>query len=150
MFNSYQRFECIGRVGSDPKIGETKDGRKAANFSIATSDVWFDKSSGEKMERTTWHTIVVFNQRLVEKALPHVKKGSLVHAVGQIKDRKYTDKNGIEREVKECVLDFTGEITILSTSGKSGGSQDSEEDGANVQTRGETGGSGDFSDDIPF
>ena len=104
----------IGRVGKDPETRTFADGNKMASFSIATSDVWKDKGTGEKKEKTTWHNVVVKNDRLVEHVVPHIKKGLQVCVVGKVETRKWTDQSGAEKYTTETVVGaFDGEIVLL-------------------------------------
>ena len=93
----------IGNLGQDPEIRKTQDGREIANFSIATSEKWFDKSTGEKKERTEWHKISVFSQGLVDIIKQYVKKGSKLYIEGALQTRKWKDGNGIEKYSTEIV-----------------------------------------------
>jgi single-strand DNA-binding protein len=103
----------VGNLGKDPKINHTKSGDVIASFSIATSDTWKDKATGEKKERTEWHNIVVFNEALAKLAENYLKKGSKVYIEGALQTRKY-EKDGIERYTTEVVLQkYKGEIALL-------------------------------------
>ncbi len=106
----------IGNLGRDPEIRHTQDGNRVATFNIATSESWNDKYSGERIERTEWHKIVVFNDRLSELAEKFLTKGSKVYVEGQLKTRKWTDKDGIDRYVTEIHLGaFNGVLTFLDS-----------------------------------
>lgn len=106
----------VGRVGGDPDIKTTQDGREIANFSMATSESWKDKATGEKKEITDWHKVVVFNEGLVQVIKNYVKKGSQLYVEGANKTRKWTDKDGIERHTTEIVLQaFNGTIQLLDS-----------------------------------
>tara|TARA_B100000242_G_scaffold45446_1_gene27021 strand:+ start:381 stop:803 length:423 start_codon:yes stop_codon:yes gene_type:complete len=94
----------IGRLGQDPEVRSTQDGRSLCTFSIATSESWNDKNTGEKREKTEWHRIVVFNEGLVNIIQQYVKKGSNVFIEGQLQTRKWEDKDGIEKYTTEVVL----------------------------------------------
>ena len=104
----------IGNVGKDPEIRQMQDGFKIANFSVATSESWKDKVSGERKERTEWHRIAVMNERLSEIVEKYVRKGSKLYIEGQLQTRKWTDQSGMERYTTEVVIGrFKGEITML-------------------------------------
>lgn len=125
MSGSVNRVTLIGRVGRDPEIRSTQDGTKVANLSIATSDTWKDKNSGERRERTEWHRIVVFNERLVEVAEKYLRKGSKLYLEGSLQTRKWTDSSGAEKYTTEIVLQkYKGEIVLLDTKADEGTRQD--------------------------
>jgi len=106
----------IGNLGRNPEIRSKQDGSKVATFNIATSESWNDKQSGERIERTEWHKIVVFNDRLCELTEKFLTKGSKVYVEGQLKTRKWTDKDGIDRYVTEIHLGaFNGILTFLDS-----------------------------------
>lgn len=114
------RAMIIGNVGNAPEIRTAADGRKVATFSLATSETWKDKESGEKKEATEWHRVVCFNQNLCGVIEQYVKKGSKLYVEGQMKTRKWTDNSGIERYTTEVVLSaFRGEIQLLDSNGGS-------------------------------
>jgi single-strand DNA-binding protein len=109
----------IGNLGQDPEIRKTQDGREIANFSLATTESWKDKSSGEKKERTEWHKISVFSQGLVDIIKQYVKKGSKLYIEGALQTRKWKDGNGIEKYNTEIVLqNFNSTLQILNSSVK--------------------------------
>lgn len=106
----------IGNLGRDPEIRHGQDGKRVASFNIATSESWNDRHTGERMERTEWHKIVVFNDRLAELAEKFLTKGSKVYVEGQLKTRKWTDDKGIDRYVTEIHLGaFNGTLTFLDS-----------------------------------
>ncbi len=112
----------IGNVGKDPEIRQMQDGFKIANFSIATSESWKDKNSGERKEKTEWHRIVVMNERLSEIVEKYVRKGSKLYVEGQLQTRKWTDQSGMDRYTTEVVIGrFKGEITLLDSRNSGGG-----------------------------
>lgn len=109
----------IGNVGKDPEIRQSADGRKIVNLSLATSETWKDKTSGERQEKTEWHRVVIFNQGLADIAEQYVKKGSKLFLSGSLRTRKYTDGNGLERYTTEIVLGaYDGEILLLDNKDK--------------------------------
>ena len=104
----------VGHLGRDPDIRTTNTGDKIANFSIATSESWKDKATGERREETQWHNVVVFNPALAGIAEQYLKKGSRCGVTGMIKTRKYQDRDGITRKATEIVIGrFKGELTLL-------------------------------------
>lgn len=106
----------IGHLGNDPEVRSTQDGREIASFSLATSETWKDKHTGERKSKTEWHKIVVFNEGLVKVIKSYIKKGSKLYLEGQILTRKWTDRDGIERYTTEIVLqNFGGVLTILDS-----------------------------------
>jgi len=120
MAGSVNKVILVGNLGRDPEIRSTQDGTRVANLSVATSESWRDRSSGERRERTEWHRVVVFNDRLVDVCERYLKKGSKIYLEGQLQTRKWTDQSGQERYTTEVVLQkFRGELTMLD--GRGGG-----------------------------
>ena len=112
----------IGNVGKDPEIRQMQDGFKIANFSIATSESWKDKNTGERKEKTEWHRIAVMNERLSEIVEKYVRKGSKLYIEGQLQTRKWTDQSGMDRYTTEVVIGrYKGEITMLDSRNSTGG-----------------------------
>ncbi len=106
----------IGHVGKDPEIRATQDGRRVANFSVATSEAWTDKRSGERRERTEWHRIAVFNDNIINVVEKYVKKGSLICVIGSMRTRKWTDQQGVGRYTTEIHVEaFNGELRLLGS-----------------------------------
>jgi single-strand DNA-binding protein len=137
MAGSVNKVILIGNLGKDPEIRTLNSGDKVANLRIATSETWRDKSSGERKEKTEWHSVVIFNENLVKVAENYLKKGSTVYIEGSLQTRKY-EQGGVEKYSTEIVLQrFRGELTML---GGRGGSE-SEESGGYSRA----GGSSDFS-----
>jgi single-strand DNA-binding protein len=121
MAGSVNKVILVGNLGRDPESRTMQSGGKVVSFSIATSESWNDKMSGERKEKTQWHRIAIFNERLGEVAEKYLKKGAKVYVEGQLESRKYTDKDGVEREVTEVVLQrFRGELTMLDGRGGEG------------------------------
>lgn len=115
------RAMIIGNVGNAPEIRTAADGRKVASFSLATSEKYKKKETGELVENTDWHRVVCFNQNLCGVIEQYVKKGSKLYVEGQMKTRKWTDNSGIERYTTEVVLSaFRGEIQLLDSKGNGG------------------------------
>lgn len=122
MAGSVNKVILVGNLGRDPEIRSFQNGGRVASFSIATSENWKDKASGEKKERTEWHRISVMNDNLVTVCERYLKKGAKVYIEGQLETRKWTDKDGQEKYTTEVVLrPYRGELTMLDSKGGSGG-----------------------------
>jgi single-strand DNA-binding protein len=121
MAGSVNKVILIGNLGKDPEVRSMQNGGKVVNLSIATSESWRDKNSGERQEKTEWHRVVIFNEKLGEVAEKYLKKGAKVYVEGALQTRKWTDNSGAEKYSTEVVLQrFRGELTMLD-GGKSGG-----------------------------
>src|SRR5271154_2075013 len=119
MAGSVNKVILIGNLGRDPELRSTQDGTRIANFTVATSESWRDRVSGERKERTEWHRVVIFNERLAEIAEKYLKKGSKIYVEGALQTRKWTDQGGAERYSTEVVLQrFRGELTMLDGRGE--------------------------------
>ena len=122
MAGSVNKVILIGNLGRDPELRSTQDGTRIANLAVATSESWRDRVSGERKERTEWHRVVIFNERLAEIAEKYLKKGAKVYIEGALQTRKWTDQGGQERYSTEIVLQrFRGELTMLDGAGGRGG-----------------------------
>jgi single-strand DNA-binding protein len=122
MAGSVNKVILIGNVGADPEIRRTQDGRPIANLRIATSETWRDRNSGERREKTEWHTVVVFNEGLCKVVEQYVKKGAKLYIEGQLQTRKWQDQNGNDRYSTEVVLQgFNSTLTMLDGRGEGGG-----------------------------
>jgi single-strand DNA-binding protein len=120
MAGSVNKVILIGNLGRDPEVRTSQDGGKIVNLSLATSESWKDRSSGERKEKTEWHRVVIFNPNLADIAERYLKKGSTVYVEGQLQTRKWTDKDGAEKYSTEVILSrFRGELTLLG--GRDGG-----------------------------
>jgi single-strand DNA-binding protein len=120
MAGSVNKVILIGNLGRDPEIRSTQDGLRICTLSVATSESWRDKASGERKERTEWHRVVIFNDKLVEIVEKYLKKGAKIYLEGALQTRKWTDNSGQERYTTEVVLQrYRGELTMLD--GRSGG-----------------------------
>jgi single-strand DNA-binding protein len=161
MAGSVNKVILVGNVGRDPEIRNTQDGTKVANLSLATSESWRDKNSGERKERTEWHRVVIFNERLVDVVEKYVRKGSKLYIEGALQTRKWTDNTGAEKYTTEVVLQrFRGDLTMLDSRGGGGGgiggsSPDDMGSGGSGSGGGmgggrPSGGAGDLDDEIPF
>jgi single-strand DNA-binding protein len=114
MAGSLNKVILIGNLGKDPDIRFMPDGSKVTSFSLATSDVWKDKVTGERKDKTEWHRISIFNERLVDVVEKYVRKGTKLYVEGQLQTRKWTDQSGTERYTTEIILGkYRGEIVIL-------------------------------------
>lgn len=159
MAGSVNKVILVGNLGGDPDVRTMQSGDRVANFSLATSESWKDKQSGQRQERTQWHKVVVYNQPLVNVAEQYLKKGAKVYVEGQVETRKYTDKDGQEKYVTEIVLrPFRGELTMLDGRGSAGANDDVGADDFSSAPRGSSRGFGGgaavaaapVDDDIPF
>jgi single-strand DNA-binding protein len=123
MAGSVNKVTLVGNLGKDPEIRNTQAGTKICNLTIATSETWNDRASGERKERTEWHRVVIFNERLADVAEKYLRKGRKVYLEGALETRKYTDQAGQEKYTTEVVLrNFRGELVLLdSNRGEEGG-----------------------------
>jgi len=147
MAGSVNKVILIGSLGADPEVRSFQNGGKVANMRIATSQAWKDKNSGEKKERTEWHTVAVFAEGLVGIVEQYLSKGSKVYIEGQLETRKWQDQSGADRYSTEIVLrPYAGTLVMLSGQGggRGGGSQGGQDRGA------PSGGGSDTDDEIPF
>ncbi len=122
MAGSVNKVILIGNLGRDPEVRSTQAGKKVVNLAIATSESWKDRTSGERQEKTEWHRVVIFNERLGEVAERYLRKGAKVYVEGALQTRKWTDQAGVEKYSTEIVLQqFRGELTMLD--GRGGGGE---------------------------
>lgn len=169
MAGSVNKVILIGNLGQDPEIRSFQNGGKVANLRIATSESWKDRNSGERRERTEWHTVAIYSEPLVRVAEQYLRKGSKVYVEGQLETRKWQDQNGQDRYTTEIALrPFRSELTMLDSRGGAGGGGRDEDQGGGYEGGGYGGGrSGggapggpaggpaggarpDFDDEIPF
>jgi single-strand DNA-binding protein len=123
MAGSVNKVILVGNLGKDPEIRSFQNGGKVANFSIATSESWKDKNTGEKREKTDWHNVAIFNEGLVRVAEQYLRKGSKVYIEGQLQTRKWTDQSGADKYTTEVVLqNYNGTLVMLDGRGDGGGS----------------------------
>jgi single-strand DNA-binding protein len=161
MSGSMNRATIVGHLGGDPEIRRTQDGRPIGSMSVATSETWRDKTTGERKERTQWHRIVIFNEGLCKVAEQYLKKGAKILVEGQMETRDWTDQANVKRYVTEIVLrPYNGTLLMLDRSNGTGGVPAN--DGASEQSRDfgsgpsqrrsvpSSGGRDDMNDDIPF
>ena len=122
MAGSINKVILVGNLGRDPEVRFSQDGNKIVNMSLATSESWTDRNSGERREKTEWHRVVIFNDRLAEVAEKYLNKGSKVYLEGQLQTRKWTGNDGVEKYTTEVVLNrFRGELTMLDSRSDAGG-----------------------------
>lgn len=146
MAGSLNRVMIIGNLGNDPEIRHTQSGNAIANLTIATSESWKDKMTGEKKEKTEWHRVVIFNDGLVKVVEKYLKKGSKVYVEGQLQTRKWTDNSGVEKYTTEIVLQGFSSTLLLLDSKKDNGFTGE----ANEEVNPDGFASNDINDDIPF
>ena len=165
MAGSVNKVILVGNLGKDPKVSRLNSGDQVVSFSLATSESWRDKNTGERKEKTEWHNVVIFNENIGKIVEQYCKKGSKVYVEGQLQTRKWTDQAGADRYTTEVVLQrFRGELTLLDSRG-GGESRDSVANGEErsasfgrsspvdkrpALTSGDAGAGGDLDDDIPF
>jgi single-strand DNA-binding protein len=163
MAGSVNKVILIGNLGRDPEIRRTQDGRPIANLSVATSDSWRDKNTGERREKTEWHRVVIFSEGLCKVVEQYLKKGSKVYIEGSLQTRKYQDKDGQEKYSTEIVLqNFNSTLVMLdSRAGGGGGDFGGDDAGGDFGSSGPStrkpamagagaGKRGDMDDEIPF
>jgi single-strand DNA-binding protein len=146
MAGSVNKVILVGNLGKDPEVRRMTSGDPVVNLSVATSETWRDKASGERKEKTEWHRVVIFNKNLAEVAEKYLRKGSKVYVEGQLQTRKWTDKDGAEKYSTEVVLqNFRGELTMLDgkNGGEGGGGRGAGESPASFQRD-------ELDDEIPF
>src|SRR5271169_5253754 len=126
MAGSVNKVILVGNLGRDPEVKRLTAGDPVVNLSVATSESWRDKASGERKERTEWHRVVIFNKNLAEVAEQYLRKGAKVYLEGQLQTRKWTDKDGAEKYSTEVVLNrFRGDLVMLDSRGEGGGASSS-------------------------
>ena len=162
MAGSVNKVILIGNLGRDPETRSTQDGTKIVHLNLATSENWKDRNSGERRERTEWHRVVIFDEKLAEVAEKYLRKGSKVYLEGQLQTRKWTDQSGQEKYTTEVVLGrFRSQLTMLDGRGEgapAGGGYGGEpaDSGYSSPSSGGGGrapapaGGGDLDDEIPF
>jgi single-strand DNA-binding protein len=144
MAGSVNKVILVGNLGQDPEVRSTQDGTKVVNLSLATSESWTDKRSGERRERTEWHRVIIWNEQIGEIAERYLTKGAKIYIEGQLQTRKWTDQQDVERYSTEIVLQkYRGELVMLSSASGSGAS-------AGRGSSENAGGSADDTDEIPF
>ena len=122
MAGSINKVILVGNLGNDPDVRTMQSGSKVCNLSIATSESWKDRNTGERKERTEWHRVVIFNEPIAKVAENYLRKGSKVYLEGQLETRKWTDQSGVEKYTTEVVLrPYTGQLTMLDSAGGGAG-----------------------------
>ena len=166
MAGSVNKVILVGNLGADPEVRSFQNGGKVVNIRIATSETWRDKASGERKERTEWHSVAIFNENLAKVAEQYLKKGSKVYVEGKLETRKWQDQSGADRYTTEVVLRaFGGELTLLDGRAERGGGDERGYDDATGGRPASGGGGarsggygaapaaaarGDMDDEIPF
>ena len=162
MAGSINKVILVGNLGNDPQVRATQDGREIANLSIATSDSWKDKNTGERREKTEWHRVAIFNEGLVRVAKNYLRKGSKVYIEGALQTRKWTDQSGVEKYSTEVVLQgYNGNLTMLDGRNNDGASQgggyqsgnsydQSNNNGGNYNQQSQRAPAPELDDEIPF
>ena len=153
MAGSVNKVILVGNLGRDPEVRNTQNGDPIVNMSLATSESWKDRTTGERRERTEWHRVVIFNQNLGRIAQQYLRKGSKVYIEGQLQTRKWQDQSGQDKYSTEVVLQrFRGELTMLDSRADSSGGFSGGGGGFSDNTGGDFsgGGGGDLDDEIPF
>jgi single-strand DNA-binding protein len=171
MAGSVNKVILVGNLGRDPEVRNTQDGQKIVQLSLATSESWNDRASGERKERTEWHRVVIFNDRLADVAERFLRKGRKVYVEGALQTRKWTDQSGQEKYTTEVVIGrFRGDLTLLDSAGggesgggppradraprgaggSAGGSSGGPSGGASGQSWEGSKAGADLDDDIPF
>jgi single-strand DNA-binding protein len=162
MAGSVNKVILIGNLGRDPEVRRTQDGRPIVNLSVATSDSWRDKATGERREKTEWHRVVIFNEALCRVAEQYLKKGSKVYLEGSLQTRKWQDQSGQDKYTTEVVLQgFNAQLTMLDRAGGGGEVGGGDDSGGDFGSSGPStrekkpamaaaGKRGDMDDEIPF
>jgi single-strand DNA-binding protein len=160
MAGSVNKVILVGNLGKDPEIRRTQDGRPIAHLSVATSENWRDKATGERREKTEWHRVVIFNEALCRVAEQYLKKGSKVYLEGQLQTRKWQDQSGQDKYTTEVVMNFNSQLTMLDRAGERGdlgsdeGTGDFGSSGPSTREKkpalAGAGSRGDMDDEIPF
>jgi single-strand DNA-binding protein len=150
MANSLNKVLLIGRVGNDPEIKQMQNGKSVARLSVATSETWKDKNTGERKEKTEWHRVVIFNEGLVSVVQKYLKKGAMVYIEGQLNTNKYTDSSGQEKYSTQIVLQgYNSTLTMLGSKSSSG-STENKIDNSQLPSDDMTDISEDPDDKVPF
>ena len=156
MSGSVNKVILVGNLGRDPEVRTLNSGDRVASFTMATSENWRDRTSGERKEKTEWHRVSIFNDNLVKIAENYLRKGSKVYIEGALQTRKYTDASGVEKQSTEIVLQkFRGELTMLDGKGDGGERAEADAGGFASGPRAGAGGpketfTADLDDEIPF
>ena len=152
MAGSLNKVLLIGRLGNDPEIKQMSNGKNVARLSVATSETWKDKNSGERKEKTEWHRVVIFNEGLIGVVQQYLKKGSQVYIEGQIQTTKYTDNNGQEKYSTQIILQgYNSTLTMLGSSNSGGKIEDNSmnQDSSSLPSDNNVS-SNELDDEVPF
>ena len=153
MAGSVNKVILVGNLGRDPEVRTFQNGGKVCNLRVATSETWKDRNTGERRERTEWHSVAIFSEPLARIAEQYLRKGSKVYLEGQLETRKWQDQSGQDRYTTEVVLrPYRGELTLLDGRGEGGGIDDRGSSGGYEDRGGgsKSGGYSDMDDEIPF
>ena len=163
MSGSVNKVILVGNLGKDPEVRRLNSGEQVVNLSLATSETWRDKTTGERREKTEWHRVVIFNENIGKVVEQYCKKGSKIYVEGQLQTRKWTDQSGVEKYSTEVVLQrYRGELTLLDSRGGGAGESFERDERAPAPSFGRSspvekrpalatsGGEGPIDDDIPF
>jgi single-strand DNA-binding protein len=154
MAGSVNKVILVGNLGRDPEVRTFQNGGKVCNLRVATSENWKDRNTGERRERTEWHSVAIFSEPLARIAEQYLRKGSKVYLEGQLETRKWQDQSGQDRYTTEVVIrPYRGELTLLDGRGEGGGGDDRSSSGGYDDRGGSAGGGsgyGDMDDEIPF
>ena len=150
MAGSLNKVLLIGRLGNDPEIKQMQNGKSVARLSVATSENWKDKNSGEKKEKTEWHRVVIFNEGLVNVVQQYLKKGAQIYIEGQLSTNKYTDSNGVEKYSTQIVLQgFNSTLKMLGGGSRTGDSSSDHSSSSSLPSD-EISPPSDLNDEVPF
>jgi single-strand DNA-binding protein len=147
MAGSVNKVILIGNLGRDPEVRNFPNGGKVVNLRVATTDTWRDRQSGERKERTEWHSVAIYNENLARIAEQYLRKGSKVYLEGGLETRKWQDQSGQDRYTTEVALRFNAQMTLLDSRGEGGGGYDQDRGGFGGESRSPA---GQLDDEIPF
>jgi single-strand DNA-binding protein len=147
MAGSVNKVILIGNLGRDPEVRNFPNGGKVVNLRVATTDTWRDRQSGERKERTEWHSVAIYNENLARIAEQYLRKGSKVYLEGGLETRKWQDQSGQDRYTTEVALRFNGQMTLLDSRGEGGGGYEQDRGGHGGESRSPA---GQLDDEIPF
>ena len=150
MAGSLNKVLLIGRLGNDPEIKQMQNGKSVARLSVATSETWKDKNSGEKKEKTEWHRVVIFNEGLVNVVQQYLKKGAQIYIEGQLSTNKYTDNNGQEKYSTQIVLQGYNSTLKMLGGATRGADSSSDQSSSSALPSDEINPPSDLDDEVPF
>jgi single-strand DNA-binding protein len=149
MAGSVNKVILVGNLGRDPEVRSFPNGGKVVNLRVATSENWRDKQTGERREKTEWHSVAIFNENIGRIAEQYLRKGSKVYLEGQLETRKWQDQSGQDRYSTEVVLRFNGQMTLLDSRGEGGGGEYDQDRGSSLGSESRSP-AGALDDEIPF